>query len=70
MDCSAHCSVFQCTVVISVLHCNARRLLVISGNLPEIRALLLHKIGWKSVMVVMPMIRMVRVKTNIYVDND
>ena len=62
MDCSAHCSVFQCTLVISLLHCNALRLLVISGNLPEIRALLLHKIRWKSVM---SMIRMKRVKTSV-----
>ena len=72
MDCSAHCSVFQCTLVISVLHCNARRLLVISGNLPEIRALLLHKISWKSVVmvVVMSMIRVMlvmRVKMNVVI---
>ena len=38
--------------------------LVISGNLPEIRALLLHKIGWK---LVMSMIRVMRVKTDMLI---
>ena len=38
--------------------------LVISGNLPEIRALLLHKIGWK---LMMSMIRVMRVKTDMLI---
>ena len=67
---SLHCyTVLHCTA--TLLHCNGLHcsalgllLLVISGNLPEIRALLLHKIGWK---LVMSMIRVMRVKTDMLI---